>query len=143
MALSRLQTELFFYSAAHRIEHMHPLQAGVFRRKFRRDRRPGLPLESVWSFYPKYAWEIVSKHVRLAAHWIMIEWMLRRAKREEARRPYTDLALTPVLDNETEALEMFTHSEAARDAVAHIRKVDALTGRSAARRDARPLRQLA
>jgi hypothetical protein len=57
----------------------------------------------------------------------MIEWMLRRAKRDEKLRPYTDLAMTPVTDTETDSLEMFTHSEDARGEVAHIRKVDALT----------------
>jgi hypothetical protein len=127
MSGSRLLAELFFYSAAHRIEHMHPLQAGVFRLKYRHDRRPGLPLEPVWTFYPKYFWEIVTKHARLAKHWLMLDWMLRRARSEQKVRPYHDLALTPPTDADTETLEMFTHNEAARHEVAHVRKVAALT----------------
>jgi hypothetical protein len=127
MGMSRLQAELFFYSAAHSVENMHPLQAGAFRLKYRRDRRPGMPIEPVWRFYPKYVCEIVSKHVRLAKHWIMIDRMLKQARREQKVRPYTDLALTPPTENETEMLEMFTHNEAARSEVVRLRKVEALT----------------
>ena len=136
MGVSRLQAELFFYSTSFPVENVHPEQCGVFRLKYRRDRRPGLPIEPVWRFYPKYAWEIVRKHASFLRRWIMIERMLRRAKREEKVRPYTDLALAPVTDHETDALEMFTHSEAARNAVAHIRKVDALTHAKPARAEA-------
>jgi Radical SAM superfamily len=126
VSVSRLQAELFFYSGAQRIEHMHPVQAGAFRRKYRRDRRPGMAIEPIWTFYPKYLWDIVVKHVRIARHWIMIDRMAKQARREQAVQPYTDLALTPV-DDESETLELLTHSEAARAAVAHQRKIAELT----------------
>jgi hypothetical protein len=86
--------------------------------------------------YPKYFWEIVSKHVRFAKHWIELDLMCRRAVREQKIKPYTDLALTPVTEEETETLEMFTHNEAARHEVAHVRKVDELTHGKHARADA-------
>ena len=35
-------------------EGVHPLEGGVFRLKFRRDRRAGLPRESPLVFYPRY-----------------------------------------------------------------------------------------
>ncbi len=125
--ISRLQANLFFYSAADRIEHMHPLQAGVMRLKYRVDRRPGFAIEPIWTFYPKYGWEIIVKHVRLAKHWIVLARMLKEARRRQRLRPYMDLALTPPSENETETFEMFTHNAAARNEVAHIRKVAALT----------------
>ncbi|MFL9825222.1 B12-binding domain-containing radical SAM protein [Rhodoplanes sp. SY1] len=127
MGLSRLLAVMFVFSAALRIEKVHPLQVGGFRLKHRRDRRPGLPIEPVWSFWPKYLFEIVAKHVLMAKHWITLDLLRRKARREQARHPYTDLALTPVTDEETETLDMFTHSEDARRSVAHVRKVDALT----------------
>src|SRR5262249_16731180 len=34
-------------------EKMHPLKGGFLRRKSRRDRRPGFPIEPAWRFYPK------------------------------------------------------------------------------------------
>ena len=36
--------------------------------------------------------------------------------------------MTPVTDDETENLELFTHNQSARDAVDHARKVKTLTG---------------
>jgi hypothetical protein len=85
-----------------------------------------MPIEPIWTFYPKYLWDIVVKHVRIARHWIMIDRMAKQARREQAVQPYTDLALTPG-DDESETLELLTHSEAARAAVAHQRKIAELT----------------
>ena len=90
-------------------------------------------VESISSFYPKYLWEIMSKHARLARQWIELSAMCARARREQKVAPYTDLAMTPVTDDETETLAMFTHNDGARSQVAHVRKVDALThGKQAA-----------
>jgi hypothetical protein len=107
----------------------------LLRLKQRRDRRPGFPIEPAWIFYPKYFWNLASKSVRVAKHWIDLELITRRARREQALRPYMDLALTPVTDDETETLELFTHNEAARSDVVHQRKIAALT-HGAARPDA-------
>ncbi|RAI45761.1 B12-binding domain-containing radical SAM protein [Rhodoplanes roseus] len=127
MGLSRLLAVLFIFSAALPIERVHPLQVGGGRMKSRRDRRPGLPIEPIWSYYPKRLWEIVSTHARLGAHWVALDILRRKAKREQAKQPYTDIALTPVTDDETETLDIFTHNEDARRNVAHVRKIDALT----------------
>jgi hypothetical protein len=127
MSVSRLKSELFFFSASIPIENMHPLQAGAFRLKYRRDRRPGFPIEPSWKFYPRYIMETISKHVQVARHWMAIDRMLRQARREHALKPYTDLALTPVHDDETETLELFTHNESARNEVVRTRKIAELT----------------
>jgi hypothetical protein len=127
MGLSRLMAVLFFFSACLRIEGVHPLQGGLFRLKHRRDRRYGLPIEPVWSFYPKLMWEILSKHVRAVQHWIEIESMARRARRDQRVRPDTDIALTPVTDEDTGTLEIFTHNEGARAEVERRRRIAALT----------------
>jgi hypothetical protein len=132
MGMSRQLAVLFAFSAAFPVENLHPLQTGAFRLKYRLDRRPGLPIEPVWRFYPKYLWEIVSKHAHLVKIWIELDLMCRRAKREQKIKPYTDLAMTPVTDDETDTLEMFTHNDAARNEVVHQRKVDALTHGKAA-----------
>jgi hypothetical protein len=127
MGTSRLLAVLFAFSAAYPVEKLHPLQTGAFRLKYRLDRRPAFPIEPIWLFYPKYFWEIVSKHARLCKLWIELDLMRRRAVKEQKIRPYTDLALKPVTDGENDTLEMFTHNAAARHEVAHARKVDALT----------------
>jgi hypothetical protein len=123
----RLTSALFFFSTGVAIENVHPLQAGLFRLKHRRDRRPTLPIESVWTFYPKLLWEIVVKHARYGARWLDLERMRRRAIKEAERAPYIDQALMPVTEDETDTLEMFTHNESARSEVVHTRKVAALT----------------
>ena len=127
IGVSHLAGFLHFFSKSVAIENVHPLQAGLFRRKYRRDRRSGMPIEPVWRFYPRYAWEIVTKHVHFIGNWMMLDRMRRRARTDPARFDYTDIALAPVVDDETETLELFTHSEAARDDVAHTRKIAALT----------------
>ncbi len=137
MGMSRLLAVLFAFSAAVPIERLHPLQVGAFRLKYRLDRRPSFPIEPIWSFYPKYFWEIVSKHARLCQYWIELDLMRRRAVRDQKIKPYTDLALTPVTDEENDTLEMFTHNEAARHEVAHSRMVDALTHGKRAAAEAR------
>jgi hypothetical protein len=110
------------------IENTHPLQGGLFRRKYRRDRRPGFPIEPIWSFYPKFAWECVSKHVRLLRLWYMLDSAKKRIRSDPGKALYTDQALADVTEDETESLELFTHTDDARQAVEHARKVAQLTG---------------
>src|SRR5215510_10459145 len=100
MGMSRLLAVLFAFSVACPVEKLHPLQFGAFRLKYRRDRRPGYAIEPVWRFYPKYAWEMASKHAQLAKQWIELSAMCRRARREQKLNPYTDLAMTPVSEDE-------------------------------------------
>jgi hypothetical protein len=56
-------------------------------------------------------------------------WRLYRVYRVVAAEPagYTDQAMAPVMDEDEESLELFTHNQAARDAVEHLRRVKALT----------------
>jgi hypothetical protein len=58
--------------------------------------------------------------------------MRKRIKADPDRAAYMDQALTPVTDDETESLELFTHNTGAREAVEHSRKVAELTGHKAA-----------
>ena len=46
--------------------------------------------------------------------------------------------MTPVSAGETETLELFNHTDAAREAVAHVRKVAQLTGAHSAARAETP-----
>jgi radical SAM superfamily enzyme YgiQ (UPF0313 family) len=111
-------TALGFYGSM-AIEGVHPLEGGWLRRKYRKDRRPGLPVESPFVFYPRYAWETASKVARFAALWLRYRWIRRRVEADPAGRAYQDLALTPV--SEDEDLEIFHATESARQAVAKAR----------------------
>jgi hypothetical protein len=89
------------------IEGVHPLEGGYLRIKSRLARRPGLPVERVWRFYPRYLWEALSKQVRWVGLYVRLRLIYRRIKQDPHRRAYTDLALTPVADDEIETHELF------------------------------------
>jgi hypothetical protein len=127
VGLSRLVSVLFFFAVCVRVEGVHPLQGGVVRLRFRTDRRPGLPIESFWAFWPKTILRGFVTNGRLFGHWLKLERMRRAIHRDPNRLAYMDPALAPVSDDEEERLEMFTHNLGARHAVEHARKVAALT----------------
>ena len=55
---------LWFYACI-RLEHVDPLQGGYLRRKYRKDRRPTLPVENPFIFYPRFLANLVRKHITL------------------------------------------------------------------------------
>jgi radical SAM superfamily enzyme YgiQ (UPF0313 family) len=125
--VSRLMPIILWFSSSLAVEKVHPLQGGILRLKNRHDRRSGMPTEPAWSFYLRYAAELVTKHARLARHAFRLYRIYRRVPSDPQALRYTDLAMTPVDDDEAARLEMFTHTKAARDAVDHARKVKMLT----------------
>jgi hypothetical protein len=120
---SRMQSTLLLFLNSVAIENVHPLQCGIIRLKFRRDRRRELPIEPIWVFYPKYLWEIFSKHIRLLQSWILLNRIAARVRRTPQAEAYTDLALTPVRDDETDTLDLFTQNDAARSEVVRMRTI--------------------
>ena len=114
-----------------RLEGVHPLQAGVLRLKHPSERRPGLPRESPWIFWPSFVWETVKKHAILAGTIArLVAWKTAIAWSPNARA-YTDQALTPVRDDDDVTLDLLTKTTGARAAVAHIKKVAELTSSAA------------
>ena len=123
--ISHLTGLLAMFSRAAELEGLHPLQAGVFRRKHRLDRRSGMAIEPAWIFYPRYGWETVSKIVRMLDHWLKLDRVRRTVNRAPDRHLYTDTALTE--DDGANSLDLFTHNDAARDEVARTRRIASLT----------------
>jgi hypothetical protein len=122
----RLAQIILWFAQSLSIEKVHPLQGGFVRLKNRHERRPELPIEPVWSFYPMLAWGFMAKHARVAA----AAWQIFRTYRRvvaDAHMAYIDQAMTPVSEDETQTLELFTHNKAAREAVDHALKVKRLT----------------
>ena len=101
-----LGSVVWFYASIV-VEGVHPLESGYIRRKYRLDRRPGLPIESPLVFYPRYIREFFSKH------WFMLRLLLKYHRMRKAldadpeSKNYTDLALTPVSDDELHAFELY------------------------------------
>src|SRR6201999_3813677 len=90
MSVSRLATMIFAFSCTVEIEDTHPLQCGMFRLKRRTDRRPGMPIESVWRFYPRIAVETAGKFVKYFKIWRMIERLRRSIRKDPNRKSYHD-----------------------------------------------------
>jgi hypothetical protein len=88
-------------------EGVHPLEGGALRFKFRRDRRPGLPTVPAWRFYPAYVAETFAKLGRWLGLYLRLRLTWERIKRDPRRFEYTDLAVTPVQDDERETRDLF------------------------------------
>ena len=84
-----------------------------------------MPIENPLVFYPRYLWEIVSKHVRLLMLARGYARMQARVKSDPARKDYMDLALTPVTEEELGELELFDTGEASRAAAEKRRQAQA------------------
>ena len=127
----RLAQIILWFAASLTVERVHPLQGGFFRLKNRHERRPELPIEPVWIFYPRLALDFSLKHARIARKAWQIFRIYRRVA-ADAHLPYSDQAMTPVTDDETQRLELFTHNTSAREAVDHARKIKTLTAKTGA-----------
>ncbi|HYH09593.1 MAG TPA: radical SAM protein [Thermoanaerobaculia bacterium] len=114
---------MMWFGGSIHIEGVHPLEAGLFRYKFRRDRRPGFAIEPVWKFYPSYFFESIAKLGRWFVTYAKLRLIYNRVKRDPKRYEYMDTALAPVTD-EDELLELF-HTPAAEAFVAREKSVQA------------------
>jgi radical SAM superfamily enzyme YgiQ (UPF0313 family) len=112
-----LMPVLFWFSSAVPVENLHPLQWGIFRVKYRHDRRSGLPLESPLLFYGRYAADIARKLVVVARRWRHLKRIVRKVEADPEAKLYRDEALTPVTEEDSEHMELYTQNEAARSAV--------------------------
>ncbi len=121
-------TMTWFYGSV-LFEGVHPLESGFVRLKYRRDRRPGFPIESALTFYPKYAWELVWKTWPLVRMFKGYRKIRRRLEADESSLGYTDAALAPVTDGDLAELDMFKATEAARGAAARALRRKKDTGR--------------
>jgi hypothetical protein len=123
----KVLTLLMWSYASYMLEGVHPYQGGYFRRMYRRDRRPGLPIESPFAFYPRYISGVISKHYKLAKAVWRYRKFVNALKKDPNKRNYMDLALTPVVDDEFDSFEIFKATDAAKSAVAKIRHPETRT----------------
>ena len=124
-----LSTILWFYLMI-LFEGVHPLEGGALRRKFRRDRRLGLPRENPLLFYPRYAGETLIKMWRYWRVYKRFKSMLDEALAAPDRWTYSDLAIAPPQADEFDALDLYHATSGGEAALARKRRDDAI--RSAA-----------
>jgi hypothetical protein len=118
-----LMPVLMWFSSAVLIENLHPLQWGIFRVKYRKDRRSTFPLEPRLSFYARYARETAEKAVKLVRRWRHLKRIVAKIEADPRAALYMDGSLTPVADEDAEHMDLYTQNEAARVAVERERRV--------------------
>ena len=74
---SRLLWKILISQFCIKHEDAHPFQCGAFRKKVRRQRRWGMPLENPILFYPRRAWEIGRTALLISIYF----WRLERLKK--------------------------------------------------------------
>jgi hypothetical protein len=94
IATGRIVWSICCYYGSYRFEGVHPLQCGIWRRKVRTTRRPGLPRENPFLFYPRRVWEFFSKYAALGMYYLWLERLRRRIEREVDAAAYADVALS-------------------------------------------------
>ncbi|PWB60794.1 MAG: radical SAM protein [Bradyrhizobiaceae bacterium] len=112
-------------------EGVHPLEGGAFRMKFRKDRRHGMPIESRFVFYPRFAWESARK---LRGYWRIYreaKRILNEVKEAPDRWTYSDIAIAPPKADEFEALDLYHATTGGEAALARKRRDEAIRAGSA------------
>ena len=107
---------------AMKYEGVHPQQCGYLRLKDRTQRRPGKPRIPALLYYPMFAFDTLVKYYRFGAYAWRIHRIRKKVQREVSAGTYTDFAITPVTDAESEKLEIFELNDAARAAVDKAKK---------------------
>ena len=106
LSTRELTTTIFHYYASQAFEGIHPLQAGLFRRKRRTERRQSFPRQNVFSFYRRRLREIPGTYLP-ALHFLWkLERMRRQIERDPRARDYTDVATSPSIEA-GDALELY------------------------------------
>jgi hypothetical protein len=118
---------LLTFSTTVRLEGVHPLQGGILRLKHPSERRPGQRVEKPWRFWPRFAWQTVHTHAVLAGTLARLHLQKMAIVRGGNTGGYTDRALTSVDIEGNEELDLLTRTTGAAKAVAHARKIAALT----------------
>ncbi len=128
MRTRRMTSMIFYFYGSHAYERVHPLQGGIIRRKPRTQRRPGFPRENPLRFFIRRAREMSATYV--PGLWFMwrLERLRRKIENDPASKHYTDVALSPVADDEFGAdLELYHATDSARHAADQARtRADAM-----------------
>jgi Radical SAM superfamily len=119
-------TTLLWFKLMTMFEAIHPLEGGAFRRKSRRDRRHGLPLESPFVFYPRCAGEIALKARGYWSVYRKARAILKEVLTAPDRWTYSDLAIGPPPNDEFDQLDLYHATAGGEEALARKRRDDAL-----------------
>ena len=87
-------------------EGVHPLEGGVVRWRGRRSRRPSLPVEPAWTFYPKQ----IRMAVTTGWQWCALGWKLntlrKKVENDPSKHQYSDISLMSFPDESEDHLDL-------------------------------------
>jgi hypothetical protein len=106
------------------IEGLHPLEGGIFRRKYRLDRRPGLPIENPLVFWARFAAESAWKAWGYGMNRLRGRRILNRVMRDPGRASYSDTAIKPIALDDFETLDLFKETAGGIAAVEKKKRED-------------------
>jgi radical SAM superfamily enzyme YgiQ (UPF0313 family) len=93
-SVGKMLGQFIWFRGSMFVEGVHPLQAGILRRKHRSERRPGLPPESM----PVFAWRRIREVSAELTGTLGLVWKLyrlaRRVTKDPAARAYRDESMT-------------------------------------------------
>jgi hypothetical protein len=132
----RLKTvgQLMAFGVATRVQGMRSYDMGMVRRKSRRSRRPGMPLENPLAFYAKYLWHTVKASTVVTVSFWRLRRKMRQIEQEQQRVPYHDTAITPPDSEDLDQLGLFTQTRGGHEVVIKFKQRQSRreTGTSAA-----------
>jgi len=131
--LARVVAFMTIFRLLQYTERVHPLEGGLIRLKYRRDRRPGLPIEPPLIFHFKLAAQFARKLVSYGRLSFAGWRIARRVTTDPARSTYIDIAIAPVAEADLDRLELFSATRGADVAVARKRDEDRLRAKLAMR----------
>ena len=108
----KMMLKMLNFYACMRLEGIHPLEGGVFRIKHRKDRRPGLPIENPFVFYPRYAWESLRKYTGYIRLYLCYRRRLRRVEKGISGTGQVDIAMNAAHEDDAASLDLFAAARA-------------------------------
>jgi radical SAM superfamily enzyme YgiQ (UPF0313 family) len=98
--ISKVTFMAWWFHYCYRHEGVHPVEGGYYRKKYRRDRRPTLPIENPFIFYPRRVAETIRSHIKM----ITLHFKFDRIKKKIFTDPdsanYIDTAIAPISDGD-------------------------------------------
>jgi hypothetical protein len=99
--------KMISFCAPPKFERVHPLDGGLWRRKYRIDRRPGLPIENLMVFHTKFWLQKALGYTRFA--WLFFNyWRVYKRVMKADSHAREDIALAPNSEIDESKLDLFT-----------------------------------
>jgi radical SAM superfamily enzyme YgiQ (UPF0313 family) len=114
---SRVITFMVEFKAIYEVEKVHVLEGGILRKKFRTDRRPGLPRVPPVVFHIQLALESAIKAWRYAILIAQASRLARKINRDLKRYDYSDVAIAPATTDIDDKLAIFAETMGGAQAV--------------------------